>query len=188
MRVVTYISQVIKEAFRDIKVSAFGRNDTRTSFLGTSFGEDFIPPKGAKMVQISSTNSSESVIVCIVNKADESLNVGEKVIYSTDDKGAVKAQIYLRNDGRIEVIATDKVEVKGTAVEFMEGSDNAVRYSKLESEFNELKSKYNNLVTIFNAHIHTATGPTAPTTSPTTQGSPSAADITQSKIDEIKVP
>jgi len=180
MTIVTYISQTIEKSFRKFKFLRFGRSDIATSFLATSFGEDYLPPKDSKMVQIRSTNSQESVIVCIVNKADASLKVGEKVIYSTDADGVVQSQMYLRNDG--------KVEVKGTSVEFLEGTDNAVRYSKLESEFNELKGKYNDLVTQFNAHIHTAPSSGGPTTPPSVTGTFSVADITQSKIDEIIVP
>lgn len=173
MRIVTYISQVIEKGRRVIKFRGYGRNDTATSYLGATFGTDYIPPKDAKMVQIRSTNSQDSVIVCMVNKADESLAEGEKVIYSTNANGEVQAQIYLRNDG--------KIEVKGTSVEFLEGTDNAVRYSKLESEFNELKSKWNAF-----AAAYVPGGPTVVGTPPTAQQS--AADITQAKVDEIKLP
>ncbi len=173
MRIVTYISQVIKDSFREIKVNGFGRSDTRTSFLGTSFGEDYIPPKNAKMVQISSTNSSESVIVCVVNKANDSLNVGEKVIYSTDANGNIKAEIHLRNDGTVQILR---------------GEDFAVRYSELENQFNELNSKFNSLVSAYNSHVHTAPSSGGLTTTTPSLAEQSTADITLTKIEEIKVP
>jgi len=176
MRIVSYISQEIKGAFRIFKFRGYGRNDIATSFLATNFGEDYIPTKDCKMVQIRSTNSQESAIVCSVNKADKSLSVGEKVIYATDADGVIKASIHLRNSG---------------IVEFSNGTDNAVRYSKLESEFNELKGKFNDLVTKYNAFAaaYAPGGPATQGLPPTMQqGIASEADITLTKIEEIKVP
>jgi hypothetical protein len=178
----TYISSVVEKGFRRLKFRRFGRDDIMTAYLGTSFGEDYIPSSG-KVVQIGTTNSNENVIICTVRKADETLNVGDKVIYSTDADGNVKTRIYLRNDGT--------VEVKGDTVVFQDGEDFAVRYSKLQSEFDELKERFNSLVSTWNtfATAYVPGSPstlgTPPTASTATQ---SSADITQAKIDKIKVP
>jgi len=168
----TYISSVVERGFRKLKFRRFGRDDIMTAYLGTAFGEDHIPA-GGKVVQIGTTNSNENIIICTVRKADETLQIGEKVIYSTDKDGVVQAKIHLKNDGTVVV---------------NDGEDFAVRYTKLECEFNELKGKFNDLVTIWNtfanAYIPGSNG-APPTASTATQ---SQADITLSKVEKIKVP
>jgi len=177
-----YISSVIEKGFRKLKFRRFGRDDIMTAYLATAFGEDYIPSQ-AKVVQIGTTNSNENVIICTVTKADDTLKVGEKVIYSTDKDGNKKTRIYLRNDGTIEV--------KSDTVVFQDGEDFSVRYSKLESEFNELKGKLNGMIQAWNAFA-TAYVPGSPsvtglppTASTATQ---SEADITLTKVETIKVP
>lgn len=106
-------------------------------------------------------------------------NQGEKLLYSTDADGVVKCKLFLDTEGNFI---------------FNSGSDNAVRYSALETAFNQLKTDFENLVTAYNSHIHITTATVGATAvpgviSPTTStGSPSTADITPSKIEEIKVP
>ena len=76
----------------------------------------------------------------------------------------------MKNDETIEI---------GGDTDFM------VRYSELESAFNELRDDFNNLVTKFNTHVHPS--PAGGSTGPTpTGGTPSTADITGAKINEIK--
>ena len=103
--------------------------------------------------------------------------IGEKILYSRDSDGNIKSKLYLNNAG--EFI-------------FNDGSDNAVRYSKLEQAFNQLKQDFDNFVSsVYGSHTHIVTTPDTinGTASPTTaQGTPSTADITGSKIEEIKLP
>lgn len=85
------------------------------------------------------------------------------------------------------------------------GGDNAVRFAELKSGFDELKQDVNNLVTAYNSHTHVVTtsitvngitpGPssasgtgTGTAVVTTSTGSPTAASIDTSKIDEIEVP
>lgn len=178
----TYISSVIEKGFRKFKFRRFGRDDIMTAYAGHTFGEDS-NPAGGKVLQIGTTNSNENIVVAVIQKADDTLNKGDKVIYSTDTNGNIVAKIYLRNDGTIEV--------KGDNIVFQEGEDFAVRYSKLESEFNELKDKFNSLVQAWNtfAAAYIPGGPSTQgfpaTVSTATQ---STADITQSKVETIKLP
>ena len=178
----TYISSVIEKGFRRLKFRRFGRDDIMTAYLGTAFGEDYVPVN-AKIVQIATTNSSDNIVVCTVRKADDTLNKGEKVLYSTDENGNIKTRIYLRNNGDIEV--------KGNNLVIQDGSDFAVKYSALESEFNELKGKFNDLVTKYNtfAAAYVPGGPATQGLPPTMQqGIASEANITLTKIETIKVP
>ena len=88
-----------------------------------------------------------------------------------------KNQIHLKNDG---------------TAEFGGNTDFMVRYSELEVGFNALKSDFNSLVTSYNSHIHITTATVSATAVPgiiaptPSTGTPSTADISGSKIDEIK--
>ena len=78
---------------------------------------------------------------------------------------AKQARIYLNKDG--EIILN-------------QGSDFAVRFSALETAFNQLKSDYD-------AHTHPYVDtPIGPSTTSAT--APSTADISGAKIEEIMVP
>ena len=101
-------------------------------------------------------------------------NHGACKLFSTDSDGAEQSSVLLENDGTIVM---------------NEGEDWAVRYSKLESEFNELKGKHNDLVTAFDAHTHGGvTSGSASTSAPAPSGATSSADITGAKVEEILIP
>lgn len=104
------------------------------------------------------------VIAAYTYGVEPPANPGACKVYSTDEDGAEKASHLLDSDGKHI---------------FNQGSDWAVRYSKLETAFNELKSK-------FNSHTHpgveTGPGVTGATATPST------ADITAAKVEEILIP
>jgi hypothetical protein len=101
-------------------------------------------------------------------------NEGALKLYATDADGTEKGSHLLDSDGT-HVINN--------------GTDWAVRYSKLEEAFNELKSKHNKLQAAFDMHTHpgvtpgqSATGTTAPS------GAESSADIEPAKVEEVRLP
>jgi len=69
-------------------------------------------------------------------------------------------------------------------------ADNAVAYADLKLAFDQLKTDHDTLVSLFNAHIHTVTTPdtingaAAPTL---TLGTPSTADMSGSKVDNVRL-
>lgn len=91
---------------------------------------------------------------------------GEEIIYSRDLEGAKAAQIILRVNGDIEI--------NGDA-------DFAVRFSPLQTQFNELNDA-------FNSHTHLYAPGTGTLTETVAADPQSAADISGAKIDTIKVP
>lgn len=117
-------------------------------------------------------------------------------IYSINSNNEKSAKIKMRPDGSIylnEETDFGKIELdKDGNVIINEGTDNSVRYSKLKEEFDKLKQDLNNFITsVYNAHTHPyVDSPVgASNTSATlTLGTASTADISSSKIDEIKVP
>jgi len=169
------IATKIEDAYRHIKVQVMGKNDIQTPVESLPYGIDSNPVKDLVAVYAPSTVSGEPVIIGYLQK-NRLAEVGELRFYATDDAGAEQNYMWLRADGTIEV--------GGDA-------DNMVRYSELETAFNELKSDFNDLVNKYNSHIHTTTatvgtGPIGVIAPTTTTGTPTAADITPAKIEEIK--
>ena len=147
--IVKIISTAIKEGRRKIQSLRLGREDGKNSYEAAPFGIDSNPNKNMKALYIETGIKGKSVIVGYIN-TDQLAEVGSLRLYSNN------ANIYLRENGTIELNGT---------------SDFMVRYSALETAFNELNTK-------FNTHSHAANGtPTA---------TPSTADITGAKIENIK--
>jgi hypothetical protein len=96
-------------------------------------------------------------------------NEGACKLYSTDIDGVEQSSILLDNDGMVTI---------------NEGTDFAVRYSALETAFNQLKSDFDTF-----ASTHTHTGVSSGTSSSGTAiAIPSTADISGAKVEEIKLP
>ena len=146
-----------------LQVSLIDNEDTRSIEIFSS--SDFNPANGTR-VYICNVSDSYQVAVATSDGLTPEVEPGEIEIYSTDNPVTTKqARIKLNKDA--EII-------------FNEGTDFAVRFSELETAFNQLKSDYD-------AHTHpyvdTPIGPS--TTSATV---PSTADISGAKIEEILVP
>jgi len=168
------ISTAIAKGYREIKTK-FGLNNVETSKDAQPFGFESNPIKGLIAITAETMSNEEPVVLNYLNqKTDKKLKNGESVIYATDSDGNKKATITMRADGTAEILGT---------------GDFMVRFTSLETAYNELQNKYNNLVTGFNQHIHpTPSGPSSiPTPVPSLiPASSSTGDITKAKIEEIK--
>lgn len=169
------IATKLEDAYRHIKVQVMGKNDIQTPAEALPYGIDSNPVKDLVAVYAASTVKGEPVILGYLQK-NRLAELGALRLYATDDAGAEQNYIYLRADGTIEV--------GGSA-------DNMVRYSELETAFNDLKSDHNRLAAKWDAFT-AAYVPGSPATvglPATLAGSAvgaSTADITPAKIDEIK--
>ena len=157
-----------KTGRRLLKFLRMGKNDIQTALNVAPFGIDSVPVKDAIGIYVKSSADGEPILIGYLNK-NAIAKAGETRFFATDADQVEKNYIYLKKDGIIEI---------GGA------ADNMVRYSELETAFNQLKSDFNNFVTGFNTHTHPETGAT--TAPPTTPGQSSNADISGAKIDEIK--
>ena len=101
-------------------------------------------------------------------------NEGALKLYATDSDGTEKGSHLLDNDGT-HVINN--------------GEDWAVRYTALETAFNELKGQHNKLQAAFDAHTHPGveSGPSS-TGMTAASGAESSADITPAKVEEVRLP
>jgi hypothetical protein len=174
MNLVKVISTRIEEGMRLIKFLRYGLSDVQECNNASSFGDDSNAPKDWVAVYSSTGEMGSPVIVGYLNK-DQISGVGEKRIFSVKSNGSQSQYIWLKNDETIEIGGDE---------------DNLVRYSKLETAFNELKSDHNDLALKWSTFASTYV-PGSPSTvglPPTLAGqnvNPSTADISPAKIDEI---
>ena len=165
------LSQKIGDAGnRIIKVLRFGLSDVQTATQISPAGIDAGPIKDLIAVYSSTTKNGNKVIIGYISK-NSIAEAGELRLYSQDEKGVEQGFVYLKKDGTLELLGD---------------TDYAIRYSEMKTAFDQLRDDYNSMVNTFNLHIHAA--PSGSTAATLTLETPSTADMTASKIDEIKVP
>lgn len=149
-----------------LQVRISDKDDIQTVELMNNAGNGSIPAIGSRIV-IVELGPAWKIGIAESDNIDPEVEDGEGHFYS-QDSDEIKAWIKLSKSGIIEINGN---------------TDFAVRFSVLESGFNQLKSDFNSFLT----HIHTGgtiSGNTGPPTPPVL---PSAADISGAKIDEVKV-
>lgn len=163
----TWITETLfKGGFRAIK-TRMTSGIIETSKASMPFGFEGNPTKNYIAILAETKSREEPVIIGYLDpRALTNLGPGDSMQYATDDEGNKTATLKLRSNGIAEILGD---------------SDNAVRYSKLEEAFKELNDKFNTF-----ANSYVPGGPSNQGQPITIQ--PSNADITKSKIEEIKVP
>lgn len=166
MKLAWIADSIIVKGFRELttRMTSGIVDSSKASF---PFGFASNPtPKFLAILAETQTKDEPVVIGYLDPRALDSLNLGDSVQYATDERGIKTATLFIRSDGTVEILGD---------------ADNAVRYSALETAFNELNDKFNTF-----ANAYAPGGPATQGLPPTVL--PSNADITGSKIDEIKVP
>lgn len=138
------------------------------------FGLDVYPPIGSK-VFLNDAGEAYKIAIAIDGGIDPATSEGESIMYSVSG-GIIVARTHYKNDGDIEIesIGGGTVNIRnGGNVEINGVADNMVRFSALETAFNQLKSDFNNHTQVVIAGV--AQTPTA-----------SSADISGAKIDNVK--
>jgi hypothetical protein len=103
----------------------------------------------------------------------------------TDRDGKHYIQIV---EGKV-VINTDVVELAEAGA-----SDFAVAFNNMKQAFDDLKQHLNDHITTYNAHIHLTTATIGASSTPgvisptTSTGTPSTADMSDAKVEKVKVP
>jgi len=177
MNIVKVISSDINKSLqRIVKFLRMGLDDVQTANQLSSPGIDAAPIPDQIAAYSTTTLKGKPVIIGYV-QVDQEAEPGEINIYSQDaSNGAELNYIFLTKEGTIEIGGD---------------TDNMVRFSELQSAFDELKEDFNNLVTAYNAHIHITTATVGPSPTPgiiaptASTGTPSAADISGAEIEEI---
>lgn len=149
------------------------KNDTQTVEKNQHSGFSSRPPAGAKLIVSKISDSYRVSVAEYDGITNGNLGEGETTVYSIDS-GAVSAFINLLNTGILEL--------NGNA-------DFLVRYNELEIAFNQLQSDHDDLLAAVDLHTHTGVTVGSGTSGTLVTGlSPSTADITPAKVDEVLVP
>lgn len=194
MNRVNYIESVDNE---NLKVLKSGIDTRKCKNVGG--GVDYLPEDDIEVyIEQVNNNPDDNVIIKFNDGVEKIAKAGEYRIYATKDGEAVN-EIHLKNDGTLTIYANSdiviyndksKIELDGNEelVTLNEGTDYAVLYSKLETEFNNLKDKFNDLVTSYNSHTHSGVQSGGSSTgTPSGVALPSTADITQCKQAVVKL-
>jgi len=151
------------------EVSFISSNANKTVRLGATISEDDTALAASSIVILPVINSK--VLVTFINETTgfiSSVTDVSKVLHKVGDR-------YIQ-------IKSDFIEIGGD-------TDFMVRFSELETAYNQLKSDHDDLVNAFNAHMHATAAPGAPSIPTPGAGIPAVAstgDISGAKIDEIK--
>lgn len=113
-----------------VKSLIYGNSDVRTGEQYLPYGIDSKPIKDAISLYIQTDDSTEAVHVGYLSQSDKT-KTGELRLFATDSNGVEKFSVYFKDNGECE---------------FGGKNDNLVRYSDLETAFNELNDKYNLLI------------------------------------------
>jgi len=161
---------------RVTKFVRLGKSDVQTSVEASPFGVDSNPPPNLRAIYATTGTKDGTFIIGYIN-VDQVAEVGEHRMFSTDEDGNLIFEARMRNDGTFEI---------GGSV------DNLIRFAKMEIAFNQLKSDLNTLITAYNSHVHITTATVGATAVPgiiaptASSGTPSAADMSDAKIEELK--
>jgi hypothetical protein len=174
MNIVKVISTELTDlSQRLVKFLRLGKSDVRTAIEVGPFGVDSNAPKGTVAAYSDTAVKGQSVIIGYVNTRQEA-GVGEYRTYAVDSSGNVAFYTWIKANGTMEIGGD---------------TDNMVRYSELETAFNELRDDFNAHLANWNAFAlaYVPGSPSTLGTPPTAIDSQtSTADITPARIDEIK--
>lgn len=151
------------------KFFRYGKSDVQDVPQALPHGIDSNPVEGMVGLYVKTEEKGKGVLVGYVQESV--LSSGETRVYSTNSNGDEQANAIFKNNGDLELNGNTK---------------NMVRFQDLETGFNQLRGDLNNLISVFNTHVHAGAG-TPPTPVPSViPVLPSGADISASKIDNIK--
>lgn len=175
MNLTKVISSSIVAGKRMIKFLRMGKSDVREKPQVGPYGFDSCPIPDRIAVYSDTGEQGKSIVIGYIN-LNQLVNPGESRLYSEDENGNLKFYLWLKNNGTAEFGGTD---------------DNLVRFIPMEQAFDEVNDKLNDMISKWNAFA-AAYVPGSPTTVglPSTLAgqnvSPSTADISGAKINEIK--
>jgi hypothetical protein len=164
--IVKVISSSISKARQKIKFQRFGADDVQEKFQTASPGVDASPIKDMVAVYAKTSVEGDEVVIGYINK-NCIAEPGEIRIFSTDETGNdLKAYLHCKSDGLLEL--------NGSA-------DFAVRYNALNTGLSnqdtQINTELTKIATAINAIVPGSYTPVTVST-----------DISNSKVDEVKLP
>lgn len=101
IRIGTYNDSFIEKGRRLIKAFVRSQRDVQTSYQVAPWGDDSKPVKNARVCH-AATTAEDTVILGVLN-TDQKAATGERRIFATDEEGNTVVDIWLKNDGTIEM-------------------------------------------------------------------------------------
>lgn len=155
---------------------------TKTVNQLPDFSNGFTDENGEYPSKIGTTISAESITNYPNNRV---LKTKKHLIEIDDTEGSERiniqhssgATVLFDSTGQITITGVDNININGD-------TDFAVAYT-------DLKTAFDQLVTDFNAHLHTTTATIGSSATPGTISTPtvpSSADMTNAKVDTVKLP
>ena len=182
------LKSVIKESIREITTEIYTNYNISSRHV-SSAGIDSVPIEGDQGVSIV-LDGTPGKTVYIGVYPDPQAKAGEVRFYSRDSDGNQKAEIWIKDDGNI-TISNDNgfCNLKDDGIIELNGNaDFAVRFSDLETAFNQHRDDFNNFINLtYNLHQHPTAAVGAPSP-PSIAGTQTAADISGAKVDKVKLP
>jgi hypothetical protein len=130
-----YISSTISNAMRTIKLTIWGRTDTRERIESMPFGFDAQALANMQAITMDTSMDGKSVVIGFVN-TKQLAAAGESRMYALDSDGNLLGFFYCKSDGTM----------------LIGGDDNfAVKFNELKTEYNSLKSTVNDLASKWSA-------------------------------------
>lgn len=150
-----------------LQVRITDKDDIQTVELMNNAGNGSIPPVGERVV-IVQIGAAWKIGIAESDNISPEIEDGECHIYSQDND-LIKAFIKLLKTGILELNGN---------------TDFAVRFSALETGFNQLKADHNAFLTHLHGGVTTGGGISGPPAPPV---APSTASIAGAKVEEVKI-
>jgi len=146
MNLVKIISSTISASRQAVKFLRYGKSDVQETPTVSPYGIDSNPVADMVGLYAETGEKGKNVLIGYINKSAIA-QPGENRLFSTDTNGVVKAVIYLRNNGDLELNGDE---------------DYMVRYSELKAGFDDLKAELNAMITNWNllTTVYIPGGPT----------------------------
>lgn len=161
IRIGIYNDSLIAKGRRLLKTFVRSQRDVQTSYQVAPWGDDSQPVKGARVAH-ATTAAEDTLIVGVIN-VDQKAAPGERRIFATDTDGNTVVDIWLRNDGTIEMAG---------------GGDNLVKYVPLSTALGNYNTAVNGELTKIQAAISALGGAYAL--------QPLTLDVSGAKVDNLK--
>jgi len=150
-----------------LQVRISDQDDIQTVELMNNAGDGSIPAIGSRVI-IAELGPAWKIGIAESDGIDPEVESGEGHYYS-QDAGTIKAFIKLLKNGILELNGNN---------------DFAVRFTALETGFNQLRGDFNAFLTHVHGGVSTGGGVSGPPTPPV---APSTADISGAKVEEVKI-
>ena len=174
MRIGSVISTTLANARRTIKMYLFGvAKDVRESM---PYGYDSCPVQGVTAIYTTTGTDDYRYIVGYENTY-QITTAGQTRIYSTDTDGGNSFNIFLDNNGQCYL---------GHPIDFSSYNDYLTKFNEMQTAFNQFRDDFNNFITTeYNSHTHPSAA--GETSAPVILATPTEADMSGAKTDNIHV-